>query len=92
MTSTFCIEPMTYLICKSLSYGVFPNAQKEAIVIPYLKINNQIKCFDLRPILVLPDITKVLVKIVVDQVVEFIEMNHIFNLDFVVDTAFVLRC
>lgn len=77
MISPFCIDDVPFLISSLLSYGVFPKAWKEAIVISYPKINSPIKFFDLSPISVLHAISKVLEKVFVDQSVEFREIKHI---------------
>lgn len=75
--SPFCIEEITHLINMSLSSGVFPSLWKQSIIVPLPKNSKLSTLSDLRPISVLPTLSKILERIVVEQFVYFLEEENI---------------
>ena len=55
-------KPLTYIVNKSLSSGIFPNKLKIAKVIPIFKKDDAHLCNNYRPISLLPTISKVFEK------------------------------
>uniref|UniRef100_A0A8C8DX31 Reverse transcriptase domain-containing protein n=1 Tax=Oryzias sinensis TaxID=183150 RepID=A0A8C8DX31_9TELE len=74
-------QSVTEMINLSLSTGVFPNAFKHAIVEPLLKKSNLDPSVfqNYRPISKLPLISKILEKVVAEQLSEFLDKRSIFD-------------
>lgn len=68
---------ITAIINTSIRSSTFPNVWKTAIVTPLPKKNNVSEFKDLRPISILPCISKILEKIVNAQLVDYIENNNL---------------
>lgn len=68
---------ITHIINSCLEQGFFPQSWKEALVIPIPKVNNPENVTDLRPISLLPVLSKVLEKVVSQQVTEYVETCYI---------------
>lgn len=75
--SPYCIDAITHLINQSLTKGIFPDAWKLSIVHPLPKTDNPNSVEHLRPISVLPAMSKVLEKVVAEQVERYIEGQDI---------------
>lgn len=73
----YCVDVIRNLINFSLKFGVFPNDWKTALILPIPKISTPIEFKDLRPINILPCLSKLLEKIVNTQLKEYLEMNNI---------------
>lgn len=74
------IEPyITHIVNCCLERGHFPEFWKEALVIPLPKCISVNSLSDLRPISILPIISKVLEKIVHKQLFEFVNINNIIH-------------
>lgn len=73
----FIIRTLTHIVNFCLQNGVFPDCWKNAIVNPIPKTNCPMDFKDLRPISVLPTLSKVLEKAVVIQIREHMEKNSI---------------
>lgn len=71
------LDTITAIINKSIISGKFPTLWKTAIVKPIPKIPNPVEIKDLRPISLLPCLSKVLEKVVCSQVTEFLEEHNI---------------
>ncbi len=69
--------PLTRLINSSITSGVFPEAWKEAIITPILKKGDPSKKENYRPVSCLSVASKVLEKIVNDQVSSFMEAHKL---------------
>ena len=69
--------PITHIVNLCLEVGYFPAIWKEALVCPLPKIPNPKAYSDLRPISLLPFLSKVLERIVYQQVFEYICINSI---------------
>lgn len=67
------------LVNSSLQYGIFPNEWKKSLVIPIEKKVGTIKCEEFRPINMVPPYEKLLELCVNDQIVKYIEDNHILT-------------
>jgi hypothetical protein len=68
---------VTFLINQSLAEGLFPDDWKLAAVKPIPKSSNPSDMGDLRPISLLPCLSKVLEKVVCNQLTEYLEDNNI---------------
>lgn len=71
--SPFCIGAVTHLINASLNTGDFPSGWKQSVVVPLPKTLNPSLVSDFRPISILPVISKILEKVVVEQLVSHLE-------------------
>lgn len=70
---------LTALFNKSIELSLFPSAWKIAIIRPLSKIASPLSPSDTRPIANLPEPSKILEKIVHQQIVKFIEDNNILD-------------
>jgi hypothetical protein len=75
--SPFAIEAITHLMNASLEKGDFPLSWKKSIIIPLPKKQNPSNLNELRPISVLPAMSKILEKLVIQQVTEFINTENL---------------
>ena len=71
--------PLTFLINMSLEKGIFPEIFKTARIIPLHKKESKDNIENYRPISLLSSISKVLERIVFDQIVRFLTVNNILN-------------
>lgn len=78
LTLPSTLKIITAIINSSIREGVFPSMWKSAIVRPIPKKSNPTDLKDLRPISILPYLSKILEKVVYNQVVCYCESNHIF--------------
>lgn len=77
LTLPYSMDAILAIVNGSLSEGIFPDAWKCAIVTPIPKHSNPENYSDLRPINILPALSKVVEKCVKDQLVPFLETNKI---------------
>lgn len=68
---------LTHIINFCLEEGCFPNVWKQAIIQPIPKINNPATLSDLRPISVLPTLSKILEKIMYKQMNDYLTENNL---------------
>lgn len=73
----FCLGPLTHIVNVSLESGTVPDLWKMALVTPIPKVNNPTSINELRPISILPTLSKILEKIVKSQIVSFLEQVNI---------------
>lgn len=73
------VEPLTHIINSSLLSGVFPQQWKIGRIIPLPKISKPKGLNDFRPISLLPIFSKVLEKVVHQQVIKFCNFHDLFN-------------
>ena len=73
------IKPLTLLTQQVLTTGIFPDKLKLAKVIPIYKKGEQALINNYRPISLLPVISKVLEKIIANQISSFFERNELFS-------------
>lgn len=77
LTLPHTLPVITAIINTSILTSTFPNAWKTALVTPLPKTNNVLELKDLRPISILPFISKILEKVVNTQLVDYIESNNL---------------
>ena len=73
---------ITYLTCilnTSIVTGSFPSLWKHAIVVPIFKSGDVNEPKDYRPILLLPIISKVIEKVIAQQLISYLEGNHLLS-------------
>lgn len=63
----------------SLQSSVFPSQWKRANVIPVPKIKNPLSCSDIRPVSILPFLSKVLEKVVHNQMRNYLQIHDILD-------------
>ena len=71
------VIPLTRIINTSIVNGEFPDAWKEALITPILKKGVPTMKENYRPVSCLPVASKVLEKIVCDQITQFMETHHL---------------
>ena len=71
------VEPLTFLINKSLLTGTFPDSMKIAKVIPFYKSKDKRELNNYRPISLLPVLSKVLEKVVYNRLYNFLLRHNI---------------
>ncbi|XP_046679359.1 uncharacterized protein LOC124366802 [Homalodisca vitripennis] len=71
--SPFCIGAVSHLVNVSLKTGNFPSSWKQSVVVPLPKNLNPTLVSDFRPISILPVISKILEKVVAEQLVLYLE-------------------
>lgn len=76
-TLPYTLSTIAKIVNSSITSSTFPEFWKTAIVRPVPKTNSPSLVSDLRPISLLPTLSKVLEKVVYDQVIKFCEENHI---------------
>lgn len=76
--NAFC-KPLLHIINLSLKTGIFPEVFKIAKVIPIYKSNDFTASSNYRPISLLSVFSKVLEKIVKDQLLSYLVINNILN-------------
>ena len=72
------LKPLTYLINKSFTKGIFPVELKLARVVPIFKARNPTQIANYRPISVLTLFSKVFEKIMYNCILKFMDANHVF--------------
>lgn len=72
------IQPLTDIINTSLNEGVFPDEGKTAIIKPIFKKGDPQQMDNYRPISLLPAISKVIEKVVCEELITYLETNHIY--------------
>lgn len=77
LTLPHTLGAITAIINKSISTSVFPDAWKVALVTPLPKTNNVTSFKDLRPISILPCLSKILERVVYMQLSAFLETNKV---------------
>ncbi len=73
--SSSIIKPLTHLINLSITSGQFPDQLKKAVVTPIFKAGDTDQTCNYRPISILPALSKVLEKVVTEQLVDHLESN-----------------
>uniref|UniRef100_A0A3Q2ZQH6 Reverse transcriptase domain-containing protein n=1 Tax=Kryptolebias marmoratus TaxID=37003 RepID=A0A3Q2ZQH6_KRYMA len=73
------IEPFTYICNLSFSTGIFPDNMKTAKVIPLYKSGEKCMFTNYRPISLLPQFSKILEKLFVTRLDQFIDKQNILN-------------
>lgn len=71
------IQAITSLVNTSINTCTFPDIWKMAKVVPLPKKNNPVELKDLRPISILPCLSKIMEKVVCQQLTTYLEINKI---------------
>jgi hypothetical protein len=74
------LRVITAIINMSIESGVFPDLWKNAVIQPLPKVNSPKEYKDLRPISILPFLSKILEKVVCKQMVNYLNANNILPL------------
>ncbi len=85
--SATLLSPIAHLVNLSIKTGEFPQNFKTAVVTPIFKSGDTDEVCNYIPISIVPVISKVLEKLVVEQLMNYLEKNHLLilnlsNLDF----------
>ena len=73
------LEPLTVIINQMLNVGIFPDLLKISKVIPIYKKNDNTIFSNYRPISLLPSISKVFEKIILDQITTYLDSNDLIH-------------
>lgn len=71
------LDAITAIVNKSITTGTVPSQWKTSIVTPIPKINDPVELKDLRPISILPFLSKLLERVICDQLTSYVEANDI---------------
>ena len=71
-------SPLTCIINNCIEKSIFPHQWKTAKIRPILKISNPVKISDYRPISILPILSKVFERVILEQLFNFIEENSVY--------------
>ncbi|XP_028156407.1 uncharacterized protein LOC114349991 [Ostrinia furnacalis] len=77
LTLPYSLEAITDIVNCSILEGSFPECWKIAVVKPLPKINHPTTVHELRPISILPCLSKILERIVCDQLTKYLETEDI---------------
>ena len=77
--ATYLAQPVANLINMSFSCGVFPDVLKHAIVIPVFKSGSDRELGNYRPISILPLLSKIFERSVLNRLLHFIEKHKILS-------------
>ena len=77
--SEYLASPLTFIINNFISTSNFPKLWKTARISPIPKIDNPISPKDYRPIAILPILSKIYEKLVLQQMTVFIENNLLYH-------------
>lgn len=79
MTIDCISKPLCYIYNLSFKTGVFPDKMKTAKVIPLFKAGDKYSFNNYRPVSILPQFSKVLLKLFVQKLDHFIDKNNILS-------------
>ena len=71
------VKPLTYICNQSFQTGIFPNSMKTAKVIPIYKNGDRHLFTNYRPISLLPQFSKIIEKLFVHRLDNFIEKHNL---------------
>ena len=75
----YIADPICHIFNLSMSLGCYPNDFKLARVVPIFKKGNRIQCENYRPISILPCLSKILERIIHNQVYNFLDKNKLIR-------------
>lgn len=70
-------QSLHHLVIKSLQSGTFPDILKEAYIVPIKKVPNTKAPNEIRPVNMLPVLSKLLEKVVYNQLSKYFEINNL---------------
>lgn len=70
-------EPLCMIFNESFSKGIFPDHMKLAMILPFYKGGSKLEVSNYRPVSVLPIISKILEKLMLQRLTSFMEKNKI---------------
>ena len=73
------VEPLTYVINLSIQKSVFPSMWKHAKVVPLLKKGDPLIAKNYRPVALLPIFSKILERVVFNQLVQYLDFNNLIH-------------
>ncbi|XP_025830422.1 uncharacterized protein LOC112904505 [Agrilus planipennis] len=73
----FCFVQLTHIINQSLTTAIFPSAWKKGLTVPLPKVSSPTSLSELRPITLLPFVSKIIEKLVQLQVQNFLDTHHL---------------
>ena len=71
--------PLAYIINTCIETSTFPCAWKTSRISPIPKIDEPVNENDFRPVSILPALSKVFERLVLKQVIAYIDMNFVFS-------------
>ena len=71
------MSPLSYIYNRSIEEGIFPECWKEALITPVLKKGDPCNKENYRPVSCLPAASKLLEKVICEQVSEYLETNNL---------------
>ena len=71
------LEPLTVIINQMLNVVIFPDSLKISKVIPVYKKNDNTIFSNYRPISLLPSVSKILEKIILEQITTYLDSNNL---------------
>ena len=72
-------EPLTIIINKMLRVGIFPDLLKISKVVPVYKKDDNTNLSNYRPISLLPFMSKILGKVILEQLFTYLEDNNLIH-------------
>lgn len=77
--SEYIVEPLTYIINRSLETGAFPAAFKLAVIKPLYKSGDKQKVSNYRPISLISNLAKIYEKILKIRICSYLKKNNIIS-------------
>ena len=76
---TAIVKPLVHIINNSLTYGIFPDKLKQALVIPVYKKGDETQIENYRPISLLSCFSKIFKKVMSNRITEHMLENNLIN-------------
>lgn len=71
--------PLTHICNLAISTGIFPQVLKQSVITPIHKDGDKATLSNYRPISILPTISKILEKILNNQLIQYLEKNNLLS-------------
>ena len=75
----YLVSPLTFVINSCIATNNFSDAWKTARISPILKVTQSVELKDYRPVSILPVLSKVYEKLVLQQLAVFIERESVYH-------------